>query len=109
MHPYRILAVACLMLASFTDSSAGQEMSLRPDLINEKTEKSIERGLAYLARTQDRQGTWRNAGTYGSYPVAMSSLAALGMLMSGSTMTEGPHAENINRAANYILSSARTN
>ncbi|MCH8968033.1 MAG: terpene cyclase/mutase family protein [Planctomycetes bacterium] len=109
MHPYRILAVVSLTLASFTNSSAGQELSLRPDLIDEKTEKSIERGLAYLARTQDRQGTWRNAGTYGSYPVAMSSLAALAMLMSGSTMTEGPHAENINRAANYILSSARTN
>ena len=109
MHPYRILAVVSLTLTSFANSSLGQELSLRPDLIDQKTEKSIERGLAYLARAQDRQGTWRNAGTYGSYPVAMSSLAALAMLMSGSTMTEGVHAENINRAANYLLASARAN
>ncbi len=85
-----------------------QSVNLRPKHINEQTEKAIRRGLKYLARTQDRQGTWRNAGTYGSYPVAMSSLAALAILMSGSTMTEGPYAENVNRATRYILSTART-
>ena len=46
MHPYRILAVVSLTLTSFANSALGQELSLRPDLIDQKTEKSIERGLA---------------------------------------------------------------
>lgn len=81
--------------------------TLRPKHIDAETERAIQRGLEYLARTQDRQGTWRNAGRYGTYPVAMSSLAALALVMSGSTMTEGPYAENIDRATTYLLTSAR--
>ncbi len=80
-----------------------------PQHIDARTEKAIRRGLEYLAGTQDRQGTWRNAGTYGSYPVAMTSLAALALLMSGSTLSEGPYAENIDRATSYLISASRGN
>ena len=49
---------------------------LRPRGITAKAERSIQRGLQYLARTQNRDGSWRSAGGYGSYPVAMTALAA---------------------------------
>jgi hypothetical protein len=84
-----------------------QVAELRPKHIDERTERAIQRGLDYLAATQDRQGSWKNAGSYGSYPVAMSSLAGLALLMSGSTMTEGPFAEHIDRTTRYLLASAQ--
>ena len=108
-HLVAWLAVVAVLGAAVPGQSAPPPAFPQPKHLDERTAQAIHDGLEYLSRTQDRQGTWRNAGTYGSYPVAMSSLAALAILMSGSTMTEGPYAENINRATNYLLSSARPN
>ena len=52
-----------------------QPVSSLPEGITIQTKAAIERGLAYLARSQDRQGSWANQGNYGRYPVAMTSLA----------------------------------
>ena len=79
-----------------------------PDGITPDTKAAIDRGLAYLARTQDRQGAWSNRGQrYGSYPVAMTALAGLALLMDGNTTTQGRYAVNVDRAARYLMSSAR--
>lgn len=106
---FRFALLVSVGLWSTVERAVAQGVNLRPRHVDEGTEKAIHRGLEYLARTQDRQGAWRNAGTYGTYPVAMTSLAALAMLMSGSTSTEGPYAEHVDRAANYVLSAARQN
>ncbi|MCG3137197.1 MAG: hypothetical protein HJJLKODD_01040 [Phycisphaerae bacterium] len=85
------------------------EHSHRPHHIDARTESAIQRGLEYLARTQSQQGAWNSAGGYGSYPVAMTALASVSLLMSGSTTTEGPYAEQLNKATTYILSQAQPN
>src|SRR5690606_218194 len=46
-----------------------------PPLITPETQRAIDRGLEYLARTQSREGAWRNQGYMGQYPVAMTALA----------------------------------
>lgn len=69
--------------------------------------QAIERGLRYLARTQNRDGSWRTRGSTGGYPVAMTSLAGLALLGSGSTPTQGPRARNVSAALTFILNSAR--
>ncbi len=74
-----------------------------PDGITAETKTAIERGLAYLARTQDRDGSWSNQGGYGQYPVAMTSLAALALLMDGNTTTQGRYAPQVDRAARYLV------
>ncbi|GMV96365.1 MAG: terpene cyclase/mutase family protein [Phycisphaerae bacterium] len=76
-----------------------------PKGITPETQSAIDRGLDYLARTQSREGAWREQGYMGSYPVAMTSLAGLAFLANGSTMTQGKYAPNVSRAANFILSS----
>ncbi|MEZ5989455.1 MAG: hypothetical protein R3F30_10085 [Planctomycetota bacterium] len=58
-----------------------------------------------LARTQNRDGSWRNTGGYGS-PVAMTGLAGVALLMSGSTPTRGPYACPVRRAVDYLMSQA---
>lgn len=100
------LLAGILIVLPLSASAEPENTHLAPRHIDQKTERAIQRGLEYLARNQDRQGAWRNAGRYGSYPVAMTGLVGVALLMSGSTPTEGPYAENIDRALNYVLSQA---
>lgn len=93
---------------SLAAQEAGQEDAPArrlPPGITPRAADAIDRGLAYLARTQDRQGSWSNRGGYGSYPVAMTSLAGLAMLMDGNTTTQGRYARQIDRAARYLMRS----
>ena len=76
-----------------------------PEDITPETHEAIQRGLAYLARVQDRQGAWSNQGGYGAYPVAMTSLAGLAFLMDGNTTTQGRYAPQVDRAARYVMRS----
>ncbi len=76
-----------------------------PKHITPKAEAAIGRGLKYLARTQGRDGAWRNQGRYGRYPVAMSALAGTALLMDGNTTTQGRYAPNIDRTTKYLLDS----
>jgi|CXWL01.1.fsa_nt_gi hypothetical protein len=80
-----------------------------PKHMTPEAREAIERGLAYLAKTQDRQGSWSNRGNYGAYPVAMTALAGLALLMDGNTTTQGRYAPQVDRAANFILRSVQPN
>jgi len=75
-----------------------------PRHVTPATQAAIQRGLDYLARTQGRDGAWRNAPGYGTYPVAMSALAGLAFLMSGSTTTQGKYAPNVDRVTDFLMS-----
>ena len=77
-----------------------------PKGITPESHQAIERGLTYLVRAQDRQGSWSNRGAFGEYPVAMTALAGLALLMDGNTTTQGRYAPQVDRAANYLLRSA---
>jgi hypothetical protein len=68
-------------------------------------EATTRRGLDYLARTQSSRGQWNTP----PYPVALSALAGLAMLCSGSTSTQGPYAKHIARTTDYLLSKCREN
>jgi len=73
---------------------------------NPRWEKSIERGLKWVAGTQSpRLGNW----TTSHYPTAMTALAGLALICSGSTTTQGPFAKYIRRAVDYLISMTRTN
>ncbi|MDO8631000.1 MAG: terpene cyclase/mutase family protein [Phycisphaerales bacterium] len=91
-----------------SSSVAPTDLRLPPH-ITLGTRDAIERGLAYLARTQDRQGSWSNRGNYGAYPVAMTALAGLALLMDGNTTTQGRYAPQVDRAADFILRSVAPN
>lgn len=78
-----------------------------PPGITAEAKDAIERGLAYLARQQERQGSWSNRGGYGRYPVAMTALAGLALLMDGNTTTQGRYAPQVDRATRLLLRSVR--
>lgn len=72
---------------------------------NPAWKKAIEKGLEWLASKQARTGGWPN----NSYPTAVSALAATALICSGSTTTQGPYANNIRNAVDYLLNRSRKN
>ena len=76
----------------------------RPAMVTIETETTIKKGLAYLAKGQHKRGSWSGGTGYGaSYEAAMTGLAGVALLSSGSTPTRGPYAPNIRRAIYWVL------
>jgi len=99
-----VLGLAAVLALAATPGVA-QQITARPRLITAETEKAIQRGQAYLARTQSRDGSWREGGNYGRYPVTMTALGALGLMAGGNTPVEGKYASNVRRAVDYLIAS----
>lgn len=99
-----LFAVLSLLL---THSYSVAEETKRPtierdlQLITPGAERAIANGLAYLARNQHAQGSFGSGQYTGN--IAVSSLAGLALLSSGSTPGEGPYGENLDRLVGYIL------
>lgn len=72
---------------------------------NPQWQESIGRGLEWLRRTQTSRGSWLTQ----PYPTALSSLAGMALLASGSTTTQGPYATEIARTCDYLITRGRTN
>ena len=72
---------------------------------NPKWDAATRRGLDFLARTQSSRGQWNTP----PYPVAVTALAGLALLCSGSTVTQGPYSKQIARTTDYLLSQSRKN
>ncbi|MFW6162286.1 MAG: hypothetical protein ACODAJ_05910, partial [Planctomycetota bacterium] len=101
-------AVALGLLATPREVEAGT-FHTRPQLITAETEQAVAKGLAYLARTQSRAGSWHARRSYTGYPSAMTALAGLAMMAAGNTPGEGKYAINVRRAVDYVLSCANRN
>lgn len=111
-NAFRCMRWGVMLLVGFvqTWTAPGIQAQLpspRPEHVTPETREAIDKGLAYLARTQSREGSWRHGGNWGRYPVAMTALAGLALLADGNTTTQGRYAANVSRAANFILASAR--
>jgi squalene cyclase len=86
---------------------AAPQQGTLPEGVTPEAKTAIDRGLAYLARVQERRGSWSNRSGQGAYPVAMTSLAALALLMDGNTTTQGRYAPQVDRATNFLLRSVQ--
>jgi hypothetical protein len=75
-------------------------------LIPPETQQAIDRGLAWLARRQVISGREEGAFGHGGYAggVAVSSLAGLAFMMSGSPPGQGPFGKQVDRCIRYISS-----
>jgi len=78
------------------------------EYITPKTQRAINRGLAFLAKRQVTRG--RNAGSFGgpgatvySGGVATCGLAGIAFMCSGSPPGEGPYGKHVDRCVDFIL------
>jgi hypothetical protein len=89
-------------LATLVAVERGRAEEAKPEV-----QKCIDQGLAYLAKTQQRDGHWEGSG--GQYPTAMTALAGMALLMEGSTMREGKYSDNLRRAVDWICERSQRN
>jgi hypothetical protein len=71
------------------------------DEIPEKYRPTVDKALQYLVKQQFKDGHWGANGD--QYPVSMTGLTGIAMLMEGSTIREGKYATNIRRAADWLM------
>jgi hypothetical protein len=71
------------------------------DEIPEKYRPAVDKGLQYLIKHQFKDGHWGANGD--QYPVSMTGLAGIALLMEGSTIREGKYATQIRKAADWLM------
>jgi hypothetical protein len=74
--------------------------------VSKEYRETIKRGLEWIAKEQKKDGHWGANGD--QYPVAMTGLAGMALLMEGSTIREGKYSDNIRRAVDWLLENERT-
>ena len=74
-----------------------------PAHVTKDTIKSVKLGLDYLARTQGADGGWHEGQAGQAYPTAMTGLAGMALLASGSTPSRGRYATHITKAIEFLL------
>src|SRR5947207_134161 len=90
MRKLLALALGCLWTAPL----AAEELPA-------KYKEAVKKGLEYLKKNQSKDGHWGVQGDH--YPVSMTGLAGLAMLMEGSTVREGAYSPNIRKAADWLM------
>jgi hypothetical protein len=90
-------------------AAAAQEKAVYPEGVDGEIDAGVQRGLAFLARTQNRDGSWRSEGGRGEYPCAMTGLAGTAILASGSTPTRGKYWRAIRRSVEYLIGRQQPN
>jgi len=71
------------------------------DEVPEKFRATVAKGLEYLVKQQQKDGHWGANGD--TYPVSMTALASMALLMEGSTVRDGKYATNIRLAADWLM------
>jgi|SRR5579884_2802086 len=82
---------------------------LYPKHINEKTQRAINAGLDYLAKTQSNDGNWPNSQDGGAYPITTAALAGMAFLANGNTPSRGPYADEVRKVMLYLMGNALPN
>ena len=80
---------------------------LRAEELAPEYQAAIKKGLEWVAKQQHRDGHWEANG--GQYPTSMTALAAMTMLMEGSTLREGKYSDNLRRAVDWLMDRTQPN
>jgi hypothetical protein len=81
--------------------------SARAEEIPQEYRESIRKGLEWMAKNQQKDGHWEAFG--GQYPVTMTGLGGMCLLMEGSTIREGKYKDNIRRAVEWLMARSMPN
>jgi len=98
----RCLLTKLLLIATLTCVTAPAQTDGNAEL-DARVDRSIERGLEYLASRQRANGAY--TGGHGE-SAAIAALAGMAFLAKGYLPGEGQYGENINRALDHVLSCA---
>ena len=75
-----------------------------PPEVTKRSVRTIDRGLRFLAKVQASDGSYgKSRYSPTTYPTAITSMAGLAFLASGSTPGRGPYARNLQKITDYLL------
>ena len=74
--------------------------------LTEEASLAIDKGLKYLLKTQQKDGSWHNGR--GSFQMASTSLALMAFMVKGEFPGYGPNARALDRAKSWLLKQARS-
>lgn len=104
----RFLQALSFAAAACAGSSASRILAADDDpeltagaVMTDEAQRAIDAGLAFLAKRQADDGSF-GAGGY-SRDVAVSALAGMAFIASGSTPGRGPYGEQVERSIRYLL------
>jgi len=98
-----VTAAALTALPPIMAEESPAEPSVAFTDITPKQDEAIEKGLAWLAKSQNRDGSWGSEGGSGTYTMAMTGLAGMALLSSGNSPGRGKYGPNVARAVQYVL------
>jgi len=87
--------------AGFGDGRGGDVPEGTMEMMTPETDLAIKNGLAWLARNQNSDGSYGNGAYRGN--IAVTSLAGLAFMASGSSPGRGPHGSQIDKALAYVM------
>jgi hypothetical protein len=105
------LAACCLLPAaccSAADPESLPDGSAAKDMITPDANQAIERGLAYLSRSQHDDGGWGDRPMYDGN-LAVVGLSGLAFLAGGHHPGKGPYGKTVTRALQFVLSKEQPN
>jgi Prenyltransferase and squalene oxidase repeat len=82
-------------------------LSVRSEEIPAEYRATIAKGLEWMAKNQHKDGHWEAFG--GQYPMTMTGIGGMSLLMEGSTIREGKYRDNIRRAVDWLMSHSMPN
>src|SRR5277367_1821040 len=85
----------------FGESRRGDIPEGTLEMMTPETDEAIQNGLAWLARTQNADGSF-GSGTYRGN-IAVTSVAGLAFMASGSSPGRGPYGAQIDKALVYVM------
>jgi len=107
---YRSIPRGCVFLTLMGEESSAGSMAFKTP---EKVAVSIEKGLTWIVQAQHPSGGW-GAGSHSRQDVmnphavppdpATTSMVAMALLRTGTTLNSGLYAQQLTNALNYILS-----
>ena len=102
MNYLSVLMIALLMACGLSTIVNSQDLPMRQDeAIPAQVELIYERGLQYLAKSQDEKGSWNDM--VGTEP-GVVGLCVAAFLAHGEDPNSGPYSKNIRAGIDYILS-----
>ena len=90
------LLLTLTFVAIVVPATAAQNKKVKSPL-----DDAVDRGLAYLASNQDREGAW-SAGYRGKNP-AITALGVMAFMSAGHIPGEGKYGDHIKRGIEYVL------
>ena len=104
-----VVRVGSIVLTALAAASIRGQEVVYPRGVDAEIQAAIDRGLQWLSRNQANDGSWRNAGGYGSYPAAMTGLAGMAFIASGSSPTRGRYWREVRQSVDFLLKHADPN